>query len=600
MAAHRHLIKKLTALNEISETLNQAVDVRVALQDALVRLVELVGMETGWIFLKDPSAKNRWAGRGYMLAAHYNLPPALALDRARAWKGGCQCQSLCNNHELSRSYNQVRCSRLSSAGGNRRGLAVHASTPLCSGERMMGILNVAAEDWSIFSPEALALLTNAGSQMGIALDRAQLFDMLKEQRIHEQAALLDLSNQLLSRLDPDELMSYLVEEVQDLLEADACTLLLPDEESTYLAFRAACGWHTDPVAEGRRAPANEVSGPGLVMQTQHPLLINDLRQQDPAPWMPNWLREEGFRGHAVMPLIAEGNSIGALVVDSRRPRQLDENQVRFFQLLANQAAIAIEKARLHQESLKRQRMIEELSVARQIQLSLLPKTYPEVSGWEFAAFYRPARLVGGDFYDFFDLPAKPGEWGVIIADVADKGVPSALYMTLSRTVIRTMALSGRSPASALMRSNNLILEDSQSDLFLSALYGKLETDTGRLVYCNAGHNPALWWRATEGEFQELTTRGMILGAFHDVELEEKRVDVAPGDLIIFYTDGVTETINDDEEEFGVERLQEVIVSLAEASALQIRQGIVDAVDSFADDAPPFDDLTLVVVKRCPA
>jgi sigma-B regulation protein RsbU (phosphoserine phosphatase) len=148
-----------------------------------------------------------------------------------------------------------------------------------------------------------------------------------------------------------------------------------------------------------------------------------------------------------------------------------------------------------------------------------------------------------------------------------------------------------------MRANNLILEDSQSDLFLSALYGKLETDSGRLVYCNAGHNPALWWRASEGEFQELTTQGIILGAFHDVELEEKRVDVAPGDLIIFYTDGVTETINHDEEEFGVERLQEIIASLAEANAPQIRQGIVDAVDSFAEDAPPFDDLTLVVVKR---
>jgi len=597
MSAHRHLIKKLTALNEISETLNQAVDVRDALQDALVRLVDLVGMETGWIFLRDPSAKNRWAGRGYLLAAHHNLPPALALDRARAWKGGCQCQSLCNNRDLIRSYNEVRCSRLSGAGGNRRGLTVHASTPLCSGDRVMGILNVAAQDWSEFSPEALALLTNAGSQMGIALDRAQLFDMLKEQRIHEQAALLDLSNQLLSRLDPDELMGYLVEEVQDLLEADACTLLLPDEEPTYLAFRAACGWRADPVAAGRRAPANEVSGPGLVMQTQQPLLIKDLQQQDPAPWMPDWLREEGFHGHAVMPLIAEGHSIGALVIDVRRPRQLDENQVRFFQLLANQAAIAIEKARLHQESLKRQRLEEELSVARQIQLSLLPKNPPVVPGWEFAAFYRPARLIGGDFYDFFDLPGKPGEWGVIIADVADKGVPSALYMTLSRTVIRTMALSGRSPASALMRSNNLILEDSQSDLFLSALYGKLETDTGRLVYCNAGHNPALWWRAVEGQFQELTTLGIILGAFSSVELEEQRVDLAPGDIVVFYTDGVTETINHDEEEFGVDRLQEVIASLAQGSAREIREGIVNAVDAFAQGAPPFDDLTLVVVKR---
>jgi sigma-B regulation protein RsbU (phosphoserine phosphatase) len=599
MSPQTNLIKKLTALNDIAETLNQATDVQSALQDALVRLVELMGLETGWIFLKDPSTKNRWAGRGFILAAHHNLPPAMALDRARAWKGGCECQTQCNNGELTRSYNEIRCSRLANAAGNRRDLLVHASTPLCSGDRAMGILNVAASDWSFFGEEALALLTNAGSQMGIALERARLFDMLKEQRIHEQGILLELSNQLLSRHDPGELMKYLVKEVQELMEADACTLILPADDPDYLAFRAASGWQNDPVGAQRRAPANEVSGPGLVMQTQEPVTVRDLRRDDPAPWMPSWLRAEGFRGHAVMPLIAEDNSIGALVIDSRSPRILDENQLRFFQLLANQAAIAIEKARLYQDSLKQQRLLEELSVAQQIQLSLLPETPPVVSGWEFAAFYRPARQIGGDFYDFFDLPGKRSEWGIIIADVADKGIPSALYMALSRTVIRTTALSGRSPASALMRASHLILNDSQSDLFLSAFYSKLDTKTGRLIYCSAGHNPALWFCASDGKCQELTTPGIILGAFDDIELEEQRVDISPGDVLVLYTDGVTEAINPAEQEFGVEKLREVLAATADSGAEEILENIVDAVDSFAEDAPPFDDLTLVVVKRLP-
>jgi sigma-B regulation protein RsbU (phosphoserine phosphatase) len=597
MSSPADLIEKLTALNEIAETLNRTVDMGNALQEALERLVELMGLETGWIFLKDPSAKNQWAGRGYALAAHHNLPPALALGRARAWKGGCQCQTLCNTNQLARSYNEVRCSRLASGGGNRNNLAVHASVPLCSGERVLGILNVAAPDWSAFNEVALALLTNAGSQIGIALDRAQLFDLLQERRIHEQAVLLELSNQLLSRLDPDELMYYLIKEVQALLDADACTLLLPDEEPGYLAFRAASGWYTDPVADGRRAPANEVSGPGLAMQTQQPIMIRDLTRDDPAPWLPDWLRDEGFRGHAVMPLIAEGQSIGALVVDSRRPRDWDESEARFFHLLANQAAMAIERARLHLEALKRQRMVEELSVARQIQLSLLPKAPPAVPGWEFAAFYRPARLIGGDFYDFYDLPEKPAQWGVLIADVADKGVPSALYMALCRTVIRTTAFSGRSPASALMRANTLILKDSQADLFLSAFYAKLDVDTGRLIFCNAGHNPALLWRAAENQFHELSTRGIVLGAFEQIELEETRVDIAPGDVLVFYTDGVTEAINPQAQEFGVERLRGIIVSTASAGAQHILDSIVQTVDEFAQDAPPFDDLTMVVIKR---
>jgi serine phosphatase RsbU (regulator of sigma subunit) len=596
MSAHKVLIKKLATLNKIAEELNQAEDINVALQNALERLVELMELETGWIFLTDPSSKNRWWGRGYRLAAHHNLPPVMALTRARAWKGDCECQGLCNSHELARSYNQVRCSRLFS-GGDRNDLLLHATVPLYSGGRVLGILNVAAPDWSAFSEEALTLLTTAGSQMSIALERSQLFDMLRERRIYEQAALLELSNQLLSHLDPHELMNHLVEEVRRLLQADACTLFLPDDEPEYLAFSAASGWYTDPVGKERRAPANEVSGAGLVMQTQQPLLVYDLARNNPAPWSPAWMAREGFRGHAVMPLIAEGHSIGALCISTRYPRNLDEDEVRFLRLLTNQAAIAIEKTRLHQDSLKRQRMLEELSVARQIQLDILPKVPPEVQGWEFAAFYRPARMVGGDFYDFFDLPGKPGQQGLVIADVADKGVPSALYMALTRTVIRTTAFTGRSPASTLMRANALILNDSRSDLFLSAFYAKLDTDTGRLIYCNAGHNPPLWLRVDGGEFVELSTQGIILGAFEGIELDERRVDVAHGDLLVLYTDGVTEAVTQDEQEFGVERLREMIAAHAQGSAQDVLQAIVDAVNAFEDDAPPSDDLTLVVVRR---
>jgi serine phosphatase RsbU (regulator of sigma subunit) len=599
MPSRTDLIKKLTTLNQIADTLNRSVDVKNALQGALSQLVELMELETGWILLKDPSSKNRWGGRGYSLVAHHNLPPAMAPDKARAWKGDCECERLCNNNALDRSYNEIHCTRLSRAGGNRAGLMVHASTPLCSGDRVLGILNVAARNWSAFSQEALALLTNAGSQMGIALERAQLFDMLKERRIHEQAALLDLSSQLLSQLNLDDLMAHLAKEIQRLMEADACALVLPDPESGLLAFRATSGWQVDPTTCGRGAPADEVSGPGWVMRTQRPLLVEDVQREDPAPWMPTWLQREGFRGHAVMPLIADGASIGTLIVDTRQPRKWDEDQARFLQLLTNQAAIAIERVRLHEEALKRQRMEEELSLAQQIQLSLLPKALPVAQGWEFAAFYRPARQVGGDFYDFFSLPGKSKQWGILIADVADKGVPSALYMALCRTLIRSNALSGRSPASTLMRANKLILADSQSDLFLTAFYAKLDTDSGRLIYSNAGHNWPLWWRAADGTFKELSTRGIILGAFENIELEEKRIDVAPGDVLVFYTDGVTEAINHQVQEFGMPKLREVIAAHATASASQVLKSILTAVDTFAGEAPPFDDLTMVVVKRTP-
>jgi len=597
MFSQTDLVEDLTTLNHIVETLNRAVDVRGALNSALARLVELMGLEAGWIFVRDPAAQDHGEDAGYVLAADYNLPRALA--DAGLWAGGCQCQSLCNQGRLTEAYNEVRCSRLGGASGDRRGLAVHASVPLRSGDRILGILNLFGPDCASFSPRALALLTNAGNQMGIALERARLFDLLKEQRIHEQAALLDLSNQLLSRLDLDDVMGYLVEEALRLLQADACALLLPGEEPGHLAFRAASGWYFDPVASQRQMSIDENDGPGLVMRTQQPLLAEDIEASDPAVWCTDWLRSEGFRGHAVVPLVVDGRSIGVLMINTRQPRLLNEDEVRFLRLMANQAAIAIEKARLHREEIERHRLEQELAVGQQIQLSMLPKDCPVVPGWEFAAVYQAARQVGGDFYDFFELPGEPRQLGIVIADVADKGVPAALMMALSRTIIRTIALGGRSPSSALMRANELIVNDSRSGLFVTAFYATLDTHSGRLTYANAGHNRPLWLQVRSGEIQEVTAPGIVLGVLEDIELEEREIDVAPGDLLVFYTDGVTEAMNTGGQQFDGERLRAAVAANPDASAQQILSAVVDAVRAFTGDAPQSDDLTLFVAKRCP-
>jgi serine phosphatase RsbU (regulator of sigma subunit) len=591
------LIQNLTALNQIAQTLNQAVDMRTALTETLARLVELMGLETGWIFLIDSTAQERWWGEGYVLVAHHNLPLALALDNADAWMGDCECQGLCNTRRLTGAYNEVRCSRLLSVSGDRRGLTIHASAPLRSGDLTLGILNVAGPDWSSFSPQALALLSNVGSQMGIALERARLFGLLQERRIHEQTALLNLSKQLLSHLDLEDMMDYLVGEVRHLLRADACALLLPDEESGGLVFCAASGWRSDPVAERRRVPADERSGPGLVMRTQQLLQVEDIQASDLELWTSDWLRAEGFRGHTLVPLIAEGLAIGAMVLDTYQPRLMDQDEVRFLRLMVNQAAIALEKARLRQEEIKQQKLEQELTIARQIQLTFLPKVLPLVPGWEFAAYYQAARMVGGDFYDFFELPGEPGQLGMVIADVTDKGVPAALFMALSRTLIRTTALSGRSPGVALTRANQLILKDSQTDTFVSAFYAALDTYGGKLAYANAGHNLPLWLQAATGELRELAARGIVLGVLYDINLEECEINVAPGDLLVFYTDGVTEAMDADKQVFGEDGLRAAVTAKPKASAQEVLEAIVQAVNTFTGNTPQSDDITLFVVKR---
>lgn len=591
----------LQTLNDISIVLNRSHDVQTALDTSLPMLVNLMGLETGWIFVADEGANDRWGGRGFRLAAHYNLPPALAVTNPEAWDKSCDCQALCRQGKMTEAFNEVHCSRLDSAWGDKDGLAVHASTPLRSGDRVLGILNVAAPDWSHFTPRSLSLLTNVGNQIGIALERARLFDALQEQRIHEQAALLDLSQQLLSRRDLDDLLGFIVEEVREQVQADASSVMLTGPDPDFLYFRAASGWLHDPVSEGRRAPANEETGSGRVMRTQQVLQMEDLRLSQPPLWSSDWLDREGFRAAVMVPLLADGRSIGTLVIDYRQPRVFSEGEVRFLRLMANQAALALEKARLHDEELQRERMDEELTVARQIQMSMLPVDPPQLPGWQYATYFKAAHQVGGDFYDYFPLPGEPGRWGVAIADVSDKGVPAAIFMAMSRTTIRNIALRGRSPAEVLSWANRYIQEDSQSDMFLSAFYAELNVNTGQLIYANAGHNPPLLWRAEEKEFYRLPATSPLLGVLANLDVSATSIDLHPGDALILYTDGISDALNTDYEEFGMTRLKDTIRASIERTsnptADDIQTAIADAVRTFTDNMMQYDDITLLIVKR---
>lgn len=598
MSSQSELIADLKILGQITQTLNQAVDVQGTLSESLATLVDLMGLDTGWIFLKDELAIEPWWGKGYVLAAHYNLPPAMNLENPDAWKVGCDCQGFCNKGKLTEAYNEVRCSRLGDIEGEKRDLLVHASAPLRSGKRVLGILNVAAPAWEDFSPRALALLENAGAQMGIALERAHLFDMLQERRIHEQAALLDLSNQLLSRTDLNDLMDYIVGQVQSLLQVDAVSLLLPGADPNQLDFLAATGWNRDPVAKCRQVPSGQGSRSGQVMESRRPLVMNSFESNNALPDLSvDWFSPEDFKSAALIPLVAQEKSLGVMAIHSRIQRRFGDEEVRFLQLMANQAAMAIERARLRKEEIARQRLEKELAVGRQIQLSLLPKASPVKPGWEFCDTYKAARQVGGDLYDFFELPGQPNLLGLVIGDVADKGVPAALFMGVSRTLIRSAALSGASPAKALEEVNRLILAESKTGLFLSAFYGILDTSTGRFTFSNAGHNPPLVYRSNSGDFLSLSTEGIVLGILDQLVYKEDEVALSPADLLICYTDGVTEAMNPEMEEFGLDRLQEVIANCAEESATEVLESIVAAVNNHAGQMDQFDDFTLFVVKR---
>ncbi len=570
-------IQDLVALNQIIETLNRTVDMQSALDNTLARLLEVMGMETGWIFLRDPASQNLWAGRGYALASHKNLPPALALDNPEAWEKGCDCEGFCDKGKLVGAYNEVQCSRLVEASGERGGLLVHASSPLRSGEEVLGILNIAAADWSSFTPRLLAFLTNVGAHMGAALERARLYNLLRERRIDEQRTLISFTNQLLKRLELDELLNYLALEVPRLLEAEGCAIVLHAHQPGELPTVFLHQWPEPNI------PAMSAQEVLKYWQAQAPCCL------------------------ATAPLVVESGELGWLMLHSPEDKQLNDDETRLLQLLANQVALAIEKSRLHQVELSRQRLEVELETGMRLQRSLLPKRLPDLPGWEFAAYYQPAQSLGGDFYDFFTLPGDDQRLGMVIADVMDKGLPAALFMTLCRSIFRTTSISDISPAESLQRANLLIRRDIGCDdeytddigYFVTAVYATLEIDSGRVNFANAGHNRPLCLRAN-GRVDELSSQGIVLGLFNDIFLEESQITLAPGDSLMFYTDGTTEAINEQGELFNTSRLMNLLEHSEGLSAEVILDRVVATVSDWLGTQPQSDDLALFIIRRSPS
>ena len=257
------------------------------------------------------------------------------------------------------------------------------------------------------------------------------------------------------------------------------------------------------------------------------------------------------------------------------------------------SATAVVNNHLYKESAERSRLAQELDVAHNIQASLIPPGNPRIPGCSVAGFWQAARQVGGDFYDFIPLP--DGSWGIVIADVADKGIPAALFMAMSRTIIRTIAYNRVHPSETLMRVNQIIDSEAQSDLFVTVFYAVYDPRKNTLTYANGGHNPPLLLH-TNGSVELLHGDGIALGVIPNVTIIESSVHLQPGDTLIFYTDGVTEAMNEDYDEFGMSRLQVTARNGRYLQAEQIMQAITHAVNQHAGDTPQFDDITLVVLK----
>ena len=464
----------------------------------------------------------------------------------------------------------------------------------------------------LFSPAVAVILNRLGlgfflfiaaGLLGISLMARRLALSLasERQRVAELTALNALGDDLLHSLPEAAATGDLfLRHAPRFLPETGLQLCLFDPSAPEQR-QVVADWRNDAAHPGGDAP---LTGPWAWLREERQSLLVADAGRDPLPFAWDEAQDGPRPGSLILvPLLAAGpdtpdaeRCIGGIQMSQAQPGAFSPGTLPSVTALAHQLAAALENARLHQEALAHERLERELALARGIQTSFLPAGVPQVAGWGFAASLEPARHVSGDFYDFIPLPG--GRWGILIADVADKGMPAALYMALARTLIRAHAPDhANDPAACLRAANDQILADTQSDLFVTVFYGILDPATGDMPFANAGHNPPLLCHRDSRPAEPLRNTGMALGVVSGMPLEDGRAALGPGDYLVLYTDGVTEAHDRDLQAFGDERLRTTALAADGAPVAAIHQQILAAVEAFVGGAPQFDDLTLLVVGR---
>ncbi|MDP9487590.1 MAG: SpoIIE family protein phosphatase [Actinomycetota bacterium] len=311
------------------------------------------------------------------------------------------------------------------------------------------------------------------------------------------------------------------------------------------------------------------------------------------------MREAGVK--LLVPLVSQGELIGLLNLGPRLSQQeYSADDRKLLSDLATQTAPAVRVAQLvrqqQQEAKERERIEQELRIARLIQQTLLPKTLPELPGYEVAAYYQPAREVGGDFYDFLEL--EDGRLGLVVGDVTDKGVPAALVMATTRTMLRAAAQRLDSPGEVLKRVNDVLVLDIPPNMFVTCLYAILDPESGRLVYANAGHDLPYRRRAGRSEgAEELRARGMPLGLMPGMGYEEKEIVLERGEGVLFYSDGLVEAHDPRRDMFGFPRLQGLVGAQRSGGSSLITFLLSELRRFTGEGWEQEDDITLVTLDR---
>ena len=479
------------------------------------------------------------------------------------------------------------------------------AAPLHIGDQPVGVISLAHHTPGRYGHEAQAMVTTFASYAAVAIENARLYEAAQEQA-YASAALLQVAQAVVSLNELDEILGTIVRVMPILVGVERVALYLWDAE--HELFHPVHAYGFEGEARSILIDKDIPKGAFPLLDTtrdSNRLLVHPLKgEDDPEMWIhfnESWRGEDDATIQSnesllfTVPLSVKADVFGVLLFqETSGGRRFRMRRLEIINGIAQQAALAIQNDRLQKEMVVRERLETEVQLARQIQQTFIPESLPQPSGWELAARWKTARQVGGDFYDVMELPNQ--KLGLFIADVADKGMPAALFMALTRTLMRAAVIETPSPAEALQRVNALLIPDTKQGMFVTAVYAVLDQNNGELIYANAGHNPPLWVKAN-GEIERLTRTGVALGATEARTISESAIRLGSGESVLFYTDGLTEEFSSDGELFGEARLMDAIRANSSSSADAMLDSVEASLNAFVGSIPLSDDLTMLVVRR---
>jgi sigma-B regulation protein RsbU (phosphoserine phosphatase) len=465
------------------------------------------------------------------------------------------------------------------------GVRAELAIPLVHRDRLIGVLNIEGPDPDAFTLEARTALQVLAGHLAVAIENATLY---RETRRY--AALLgtlyEIGKETGSILDLDELLTRVAEVAKRVIDYEMFGILLLDERRGELVLRKAVSYGC--TKEKTRIKVGE-GLTGAAALTKQAIRVGDVSRD------PRYLALiPETRSELVVPLIHKDRVVGVFDLESPALDRFTEEHVKVLTLLASQVAVAIENARLYAEIVRKDARIQkELSIAQVIQHGLFPETFPTGEAWDASAHFLPARELGGDLYDFYEI--GDGVLSLAIGDVAGKGVPAALYGAFASGTVRSRAFERHPPAEVLRRVNRTLCTRGVDGLFCTLAFALFDFVHATVTLANSGLPYPLHYRAATGRCEPIVLPGLPLGAFEAATYDERVIDLEPGDVIVFHTDGVSEA-RAGGEDYGLARLRKQVEDHAGASAAQLGERILADVSGFMGTAPRGDDLTLLIVK----